>query len=66
MRRHDPSSVIQKISNFCHTLRDDDVGYGDYLEQLIYLLFLGHLTERPPFPAIIGASDLARPTLLAP
>ena len=25
---------------FCHTLKDDGVGYGDYLEQLTYLLFL--------------------------
>lgn len=35
-----PSSLIQKIWNFCHTLRDDGVGYGDYLEQLTYLIFL--------------------------
>jgi type I restriction enzyme M protein len=34
------SSLIQKVWNFCHTLRDDGVGYGDYLEQLTYLLFL--------------------------
>lgn len=34
------STLIQKIWNFCHTLRDDGVGYGDYLEQLTFLLFL--------------------------
>lgn len=34
------SSLIQKVWNFCHTLRDDGVDYGDYLEQLTYLLFL--------------------------
>jgi type I restriction enzyme M protein len=34
------SILIQKVWNFCHTLRDDGVGYGDYLEQLTYLLFL--------------------------
>ena len=34
------SSLIQKIWNFCHTLRDDGMGYGDYLEQLTFLLFL--------------------------
>ncbi|MFT3755559.1 MAG: class I SAM-dependent DNA methyltransferase [Pseudoxanthomonas sp.] len=34
------SSLVQKLWNFCHTLRDDGVGYGDYLEQLTYLLFL--------------------------
>ncbi|MBN8283782.1 type I restriction-modification system subunit M N-terminal domain-containing protein [Zoogloea sp.] len=33
-------SLIQKVWNFCHTLRDDGVGYGDGLEQLTYLLFL--------------------------
>ncbi|WP_339074917.1 class I SAM-dependent DNA methyltransferase [Teredinibacter turnerae] len=34
------STLVQKIWSFCHTLRDDGVGYGDYLEQLTYLLFL--------------------------
>lgn len=36
----DTSTLIQKVWNFCHTLRDDGVSYGDYLEQLTYLLFL--------------------------
>jgi len=34
------SALIQKVWNFCHTLKVDGVGYGDYLEQLTYLLFL--------------------------
>jgi len=34
------SNLVQKVWNFYHTLRDDGVGYGDYLEQLTYLLFL--------------------------
>lgn len=34
------STLVQKIWNFCHTLRDDGMGYGDYLEQLTSLLFL--------------------------
>ena len=34
------STLVQKIWNFCHTLRDDGMGYGDYLEQITYLLFL--------------------------
>ena len=29
-----------KVYNFCNTLRDDGVSYGDYLEQLTYLIFL--------------------------
>ena len=32
--------LVAKIWNYCHTLRDDGMGYGDYLEQLTYLLFL--------------------------
>ena len=43
-------TLIQKVWNFCHTLRDDGVGYGDYLEQLTYLLFLKmahEYTEEP-------------------
>ena len=45
------SSLIQKVWNFCHTLRDDGVGYGDYLEQLTYLLFLKLANEysQPPY-----------------
>ena len=45
------NTLVQKIWNFCHTLRDDGVGYGDYLEQLTYLLFLklAHEYAQPPF-----------------
>lgn len=34
------SSVVSKIWAFCNTLHYDGVGYGDYLEQVAYLLFL--------------------------
>jgi type I restriction enzyme M protein len=27
------TAIVNKVWNFCHTLRDDGVGYGDYLEQ---------------------------------
>ena len=33
-------TLASKVWNFCHILRDDGVGYGDYLEQLTYLIFL--------------------------
>ncbi len=33
-------SIISRVWSFCHTLRDDGVGYGDYLEQLTFLIFL--------------------------
>ena len=34
------NTLVQKFWTFCNTLRDDGMGYGDYLEQLTYLLFL--------------------------
>ncbi|MBY5958637.1 type I restriction-modification system subunit M N-terminal domain-containing protein [Membranicola marinus] len=34
------SSIISKIWNLTNVLRDDGVGYGDYLEQITYLLIL--------------------------
>lgn len=45
------SSVISKVWGFASMLRDDGVGYGDYLEQLTYLLFLKMVDEynRPPY-----------------
>ena len=44
------SSIVSKVWAFCQTLRDDGVGYGDYLEQLTYLLFLkmAHEYSLPP------------------
>lgn len=27
-------AITQKIWNYCHTLRDEGIGYGDYLEQI--------------------------------
>lgn len=43
--------VVQKLWNYCHVLRDDGLSYGDYVEQLTYLLFLKMADEetRPPF-----------------
>ncbi len=44
------ASIISRVWGFCTTLRDDGVGYGDYLEQLTYLIFLKMADEysRPP------------------
>ncbi len=43
--------IISKVWSFCNTLRDDGVSYGDYLEQLTYLLFLKMADEyaKPPY-----------------
>jgi len=44
------NSIVSKVWSFCNTLRDDGVSYGDYLEQLTYLLFLKMADEysKPP------------------
>ena len=48
---NDSSTLVQKLWNYCHVLRDDGVSYGDYVEQLTYLLFLKMDDEqtKPPF-----------------
>jgi type I restriction-modification system DNA methylase subunit len=51
-------SIVQKLWNYCNVLRDDGMSYGDYVEQLTYLLFLKmrmsgrkcHTTSRVQFP----------------
>ena len=51
MSNNNTSGIISKVWSFCNTLRDDGVGYGDYLEQLTYLLFLKMAYEfsKPPY-----------------
>ena len=59
-------SIISKVWGFCTTLRDDGVGYGDYLEQLTYLIFLKMADEysRPPYSRKVGIpAAYAWPTL---
>jgi type I restriction enzyme M protein len=45
------SAIVQKLWNYCNVLRDDGVSYGDYVEQLTYLVFLKMADEqtKPPF-----------------
>ncbi len=45
------SSIVSKVWGMCNPLRDDGVSYGDYLEQLTYLIFLKMSDEysRPPY-----------------
>jgi len=54
---NETSSIVQRVWNYCHVLRDEGVSYGDYVEQLTYLLFLKMAEEqtKPPFnkPSII-------------
>ena len=61
-------SLVQKLWNYCNVLRDDGMSYGDYVEQLTYLLFLKMADERsaPPYnQASIVPAAYAWPTLLA-
>lgn len=40
------ADVVNKLWGFCHTLRHDGIDYGDYIEQLTYLLFLKMADEK--------------------
>src|SRR6266496_2089584 len=40
------TDVVAKLWGFCHVLRHDGIDYGDYIEQLTYLLFLKMADER--------------------
>lgn len=63
-----PSALVQKLWNYCNILRDDGLSYGDYVEQLTFLLFLKMADEqsRPPFskPSAVPRG-FAWPSLLA-
>ena len=50
------ASIVSKVWSFFTTLRDDGVGYGDYLEQLTYLIFHKMADEyaKPPYSRDIG------------
>jgi len=51
--------IIQKVWNYCNTLRDDGVSYGDYVTQLTYLLFLKMADEysKKPYERNIGIPE---------
>jgi type I restriction enzyme M protein len=42
--------LVQKLWDYCNLLRDDGLSYGDYVEQLTYLLFLKMAHERTEPP----------------
>lgn len=47
---NESATIVQKLWNFCNVLRDDGVSYGDYVEQLTYLLFLKLADEQSKLP----------------
>lgn len=42
--------LVNKLWNYCNILRDDGLSYGDYVEQLTYLLFLKMDDEKTKDP----------------
>jgi type I restriction enzyme M protein len=62
------STLVQKLWNYCNILRDDGLSYGDYVEQLTFLLFLkmaDEKTKAPFFQKPVIAAEWSWPTLLA-
>lgn len=53
------SAIISKVWGMCNPLRDDGVSYGDYLEQLTYLIFLKMSDEyaKPPYKRATGIPE---------
>ncbi len=50
------TTIVSKVWGMCNPLRDDGVSYGDYLEQLTYLIFLKMSDEysKPPYKKDTG------------
>ncbi|MEA1921732.1 MAG: class I SAM-dependent DNA methyltransferase [Pseudomonadota bacterium] len=62
-----PAAIVSKLWNYCNVLRDDGMSYGDYVEQLTYLLFLKMADERtkPPYNQKSSVPvDYSWPTLI--
>ncbi|MGD9590605.1 MAG: N-6 DNA methylase [Pyrinomonadaceae bacterium] len=53
------NTLVSKVWSFCTVLKDDGVSYGDYLEQLTYLIFLKMADElsKPPHNRSLGIPD---------
>ncbi|MBN1547323.1 MAG: type I restriction-modification system subunit M N-terminal domain-containing protein, partial [Syntrophaceae bacterium] len=46
---NESQTIVQKLWSYCNVLRDDGVSYGDYVEQLTYLLFLKMADEQTQY-----------------
>src|SRR5665647_2644683 len=58
MTERDYSSLVAKVWNYAHVLRDQGISYGDYVEQITYLLFLKMDEERS---ALLGEPSIIPP-----
>ena len=56
MTEQNASAIVDKVWGLCAVLRDDGISYGDYLEQLTYLIFIKMADEysKPPFNRNLG------------
>ena len=56
---NDTTTIVSKVWGMCNPLRDDGVSYGDYLEQLTYLIFLKMSFEYslPPYKRNVGIPE---------
>ena len=59
MSNEQANAIVSKVWGLCDSLRDDGVSYGDYLEQLTYLIFLKMSDEfsRPPYNRATGIPE---------
>jgi type I restriction enzyme M protein len=62
---NESATIVKRLWNYCNVLRDDGVSYGDYVEQLTYLLFLKmaeekeeQLGQRTPIPEAYNWASL--------
>jgi type I restriction enzyme M protein len=66
MPNNQSTAIVQRLWNYCTVLRDDGLSYGDYVEQLTYLLFLKMADERKmigqdsPIPEELSWASLVR------
>ena len=48
------ATIVSKVWNYAHVLKNAGVGYGDYVEQITYLLFLKLADEMADEMAELG------------
>jgi type I restriction enzyme M protein len=52
---NESATIVQRLWNYCNVLRGDGMSYGDYVEQLTYLLFLKMDDENAGVPGKASA-----------
>ena len=62
-----PTALVSKLWNYCSILRDDGLSYGDYVEQLTFLLFLKMADEQSRLRGTLSAIPKGKdwPSLLS-